>query len=157
MNIRFGTQADVELIREDLRGSWINHVDHDPEFINRAIVENTTLDEYFKSCFDGSDTSFLLIAEIDQQLAGFAKVDIKEIEKFYNETKILYIDDLYTVEQFRGKGVAKFLLAEVEKLAKDKGIKWLKGRVYSWNKPSQRTVESAGFKNMYSEWFKIIG
>ena len=156
MNLRFGTKEDIEKIKEPLRGSWIAHVDHDPEFVNRPIMENSTLEEYFSVCFDGSGKSQLLIAEIDGEIAGFAKVDVREVEKFYNEQTVLYLDDLYTMEQYRRQGVAAFLLKEVENLAREKKIKWLKARAYTWNKPVQKANEAAGWKNLYSEWFKIL-
>ncbi len=167
MNIRFGTKEDIEQIGEAIKGSWVAHVDNEPEFLNRKTLLGYDLVEYFANCFNGNGKSYLLIAEVgstqdspvcqgDMKIAGFAKLDVQEIQKFYNETTVFYIDDLYTMEAFREKGVATFLLKEAEKLAKEKGIKWLKGRIYTWNEPAQKTVESAGFKNMYSEWFKIL-
>lgn len=139
-----------------LKESWINHVDHDPEFINREIIEKSDLKNYFKDCFNGSGKSFAILAKEGEKYAGVLKVNIEKIEKFFNETKILFLDDLYVEESFRGKGVSAKLIEAAEKLAKEKKIKWTKARVYEFNIPAQKVFDKNGFKKLYSEYFKII-
>jgi GNAT superfamily N-acetyltransferase len=156
MKIRFGTKEDVAVVGPVLKKSWLMHVDNEPGFINREMIENADCSEYFSNCFDDSGKSKLLVAEIDGEVAGFAKIDFLTLQKFFNETRILYVDDIYTMEEYRGKGVARFVLEEVEKFAKEQNINWLKARVYTFNEPAQKTFESAGFKDVYSEYFKII-
>jgi len=156
MKIRFGTQQDVEIVGPAVKKSWLMHVDNEPGFINREVIENSDCTEYFDDCFNDSSKSRLLVAEIDDKIAGFAKVDFLTIQKFFNETRILYVDDIYTMEEYRGKGVAKFVLEEVEKFAKEQDINWLKARIYTFNDAAQKTFKSSGFKDIYSEYFKII-
>lgn len=156
MEFRIGIKEDISDIAEVLKSSWLMHADNEASYINRSVIENSNLEEYFTDCFNGSEKSYLLLALIDKNIAGFAKVNIEEIQKFFNETKIMYIDDIYTFEQYRKRGVSSFVLKEAEKLAKEKGIKWLKARVYNFNTPAQATFKSAGFKDLYSEYFKII-
>ncbi len=42
-------------------------------------MENFTLEEYFSNCFDGSGDSYLLIADLDDEIAGFAKVNVESV------------------------------------------------------------------------------
>jgi len=156
MNLRYGTKEDVLKIRDELKGLWLMHVDNEPKFINKDIICKSDLKDYFKDCFNGSGKAHLLIAEIDNNIAGFTKVKIDQLQNFFNQDKVLYVDDIYTIKNFRNKGVSTFLLKQAEKLAKDKDIKWLKARIYSFNKPAQAAFLSAGYKNLYSEYFKII-
>jgi diamine N-acetyltransferase len=156
MNFRLGTKEDVAAIGNELIGSWFMHEDHEPDFVNRAVLEKSDLNKYFENCFNDSGLSYFLIAEENKEIAGFVKLNIQEIQKFFNESTVLYVDDIYTRENYRGKGVALSLLKEAEKLAKEKNIKWLKARIYSFNKPAQNTFESAGYKNLYSEYFRIV-
>lgn len=156
MEFRLGTKEDVSAIAEALKSSWLMHADKESDFINRGVIESSNLEEYFADCFDGSDKSHLLVVQIDENIAGFTKVNIEEIQKFFNEMKVMYIDDIYTFKQYRNRGVSSSVLREVERLAKEKNIKWLKARVYSFNVPAQAAFEASGFKELYSEYFKII-
>ncbi len=132
------------------------HVDKASGYINPAAFENFSLDEYFKDCFNESGKAYLLIAEEDGKIAGFAKVNLQDIQSFFVQKKVLYIDDIYTMESFRNRGVGSSLLKEAEKLAIEKNVKWLKARIYSFNKPSQGMFESAGYENLYSEYFRRL-
>lgn len=156
MIIRQGTKKDVQKIKKYLIDSWLNHVDEEPEFLNRPIIEKSDLSSYFEDCFNGSKLSYFFIAEENSKIAGFLKVNIQELQPFFNETKVLYLDDGYVFEEYRGKGISKLLNQEAETLAKKLGIKWLKARVYQFNKSAQSALEKQGFKNLYSEWFKVI-
>lgn len=156
MNIRYGTQEDANKYGKYLKEMWLMHVDNEPEFVNRKVVEQSDLKDYFENCFNGSGKSYLFIAEENGGFAGLCKVNIEEIQKFFNQTTILYLDDIYVREEFRKKGVAKLLIAQTEILAKQKGIKWLKCRVYSFNSPAQNLFKLSGFKALYSEYFKVL-
>ena len=43
-----------------------------------------------------------------------------------------------------------------EKIAEERGIKWLKSRVYTFNKSDQKVMKKDGFEPLYSEYFKVI-
>ena len=149
-------KTTLRLLLIPLLDSWITHADAEPEFINRSTLENSNFEKYFTDCFSGNETSFLLIAEDEGTIAGFIKLSIQTIQSFFNETTVMYIDDIFTMENYRQRSVASLLLRKAHKLAKEKNIKWMKARVYSFNEPAQFTFESAGYKKLYSEYFKIL-
>ncbi len=156
MNIRRGIKEDVKSISKFLKEMWFMHVDNEPKFINRKVIKESDLASYFEDTFNGSNKSFLLIAEEKDEFIGLCKVNIQELQRFFNETKILYIDDIYVVKDFRKKGVAGKLLKEAEVIAKQNNIKWVKARVYEFNKPGQKMMDKSGYKSLYSEYFKIL-
>lgn len=52
----------------------------------------------------------------DEYLAGF--VFLK-----FTENKIIFLEDIYIKEEFRGSGIGKQVLNEIDNMAKEKGIK----------------------------------
>ncbi len=75
---------------------------------------------------------------------------------FYNFSTFLgrpgiYLEDLYVLEEYRGKGFGKMLLAYLAKEAVDKGYGRLEWAVLDWNEPSIRFYESLGARLM-KEW-----
>ncbi len=159
MNVRLGKRKDAELISGWLKEMWLLHSDNEPKFVSeRKIGSYTTkrIARYLKDCFNGSNKSYLLVAENDDAVAGFLKADVAKIQSFFMETRVLYLDDMYVKEDYRGKGISKALYAEAEKIAKKRKIKWLKARVYDFNKPAQAMAKSVGLRPLYSEYFKIL-
>ena len=155
MKIRTATKDDIPEIKKGLLESWLSHVDNEADYYNRERVEKSDIETYYTNALN-SDASFVLVIEENVQLSGFGKADIQEVEPWYKEQKVLFIDDIFINKEFRKKGYAKELLQEFEKIAKNNGIKWLKARVYSFNEPAKKLNASYGFYPLYSEYFKII-
>jgi len=75
---------------------------------------------------------------------------------FYNFSTFLakpgiYLEDLYVLEEHRGKGFGKVLLAYLAKEAVEKGCGRLEWAVLDWNEPSIDFYKSLGAKLM-NEW-----
>jgi GNAT superfamily N-acetyltransferase len=75
---------------------------------------------------------------------------------FYNFSTFLgrpgiYLEDLFVLEDQRGKGFGKAMLACLAKLAVDKGCGRLEWAVLDWNEPSIDFYKSLGAKLM-DEW-----
>lgn len=130
------------------------HADEEPEFMNLEVFKKANPEKYYQSV-DG-EKSILLIAEDNGTLAGFLKLDVKEIERLFRSKEVLYGDEIYVVEGYRNKGVAKMLLEEAEKIAKQRGIKLMKARVYHFNDKAQSLLQKQGYKALYSEHYKVI-
>lgn len=156
MNIRTGKITDIPQIKEYLLDSWLTHVKQEPKFINPKTFYNTNLKNYLKNCFNHSYKSYLFVAEDNNEIIGLIKLNVELIESFFYQNRILYIDDIYVSKNFRKQGVAKKLIETAEKIAKKRNLKWIKAKVYQFNKAAQNTFTSSGFKPLYSEYFKIL-
>ena len=156
MTTRLGSNTDIHIkrIAQHIKEIGMMHAHQEPEYINREVIENEDAEEYCRG-IDGK-TSFIVIAEDGKELAGFLKVVIKEIEPFFKPNKVLYLDQIFVLENFRKRGVSKLLIAKAEELARSKKIKLLKARVYQFNAPAQQTLKSSNFKQLYSEYFKAL-
>lgn len=159
MKTRLGRREDIKEIVGYLKEMWMMHAKMEPEYVSAKKIGAYTperIKRYLKDCFNGSKKSFLLIAEEDWEMAGFLKVDIVKIQSFFVETRVAYLDDVYVLEKYRGRGVTRELVQEAKRLAKKRGIKWLEARIYEFNKPAQKTFEKLGMRSLYSEWFGKI-
>lgn len=159
MNIRLGTKADAPEVAKYLKEMWLMHCTEEPKYVSAAKIgayKESRITKYLKDCFNKSGKSYLLIAEEGKEIAGFLKIDITKIESFYIQTKVLFLDDIFVKDKYRKQGIAKKLILEAEEIAKKKKIKWLKCKIYEFNKPAQEMVKSRNFKALYSEYFKII-
>ena len=117
----------VRPIREDDRGAWQPLWDGYNAFYGRhgdtALAPEITAATW-QHFFDPNEPVFALVAESDGQLLGLAHY------LFHRSTTRLgltcYMQDLFTSQEARGKGVGRALIEGVYRAAKDAGI----GRVY---------------------------
>jgi GNAT superfamily N-acetyltransferase len=159
MKIRLGERRDVDEVAGCLKEMWLMHCDMEPDFVSKRKISAYSperIKRYLKDCFSKSGKSYLLIAEDNDKMIGFLKADVVKIQSFFVENRVLYLDDGYVKEEYRRRGVSKVLQAEAEKIAKRRGIRWLKGRIYEFNKPAKEYAKSVGMRPLYSEYFKIL-
>lgn len=92
----------------------------------------------------------VLIAEWQQQPAGFAFY-------FFNYSTWLgrpglYLEDLFVIPEFRGKGIGKALLVELARIAVRLNCGRMQWQVLDWNQPAIDFYESLGAKHL-TEWY----
>jgi GNAT superfamily N-acetyltransferase len=159
MKIRLGERKDASVVAGYLKEMWLMHCDMEPEYVSKKIIGGYSperIKRYLKDCFNKSGKSYLLIAEENNELVGFLKADVVKIQRFFVENRVLFLDDGYVKKEYRRRGISKALQAEAEKIARKRKIKWIKGRIYEFNKPVQGLAESVGMRPLYSEYFKIL-
>ncbi len=98
----------------------------------------------------------VLFAVIDGKKIGFALY-------FYNFSTFLgrsglYLEDLFVLPDYRGKGYGKWILKELARIALERGCGRLEWRCLDWNKPSIGFYLSLGAEPM-EEWtvYRISG
>lgn len=154
--IRKGTRDDIPEIKKCLIDSWVNHAKNVSNLLDEDRMRKSDIDGYYKKAFANPETSFIFIAEVDGKFAGFQRSDIQEIPNFFKYNKILYLDDIYVLPEFREQGIATKLIQESEKKAKELGIKRLQARVYSFNKPTQKLLSKLDYSSPYATWDKLL-
>jgi len=125
---------------------------HDLPFLKRWLMEGEIL-KWFPMCDEKEIDDSIRIwngytkigaaitVECDGVICGMANLYVQPFKRFAHQALFSIVVD----EKYRGKGIGRQLLEELEKLAKEKfGIEILHLEVYDGN-PAQRIYEKAGF------------
>jgi len=156
ISIRSATRDDLGEIIALTKPMWVEHGLREPKFLRKIYLEKYDSVAYFEPCFSPNTTNHLLVAENNEHIVGCVRGEEIEVDGMFVTQKAIYVDDLVVRDTYRGKGLGKLLLSEIEKLAKNNEIKLLKTRIYSFNSPAQRLAQKQGFRNLYSECFKVL-
>lgn len=115
-----------------------------------------TVDQIDRALFGPDPVPRVLIAEWDGEPVGFALW-------FHNFSTFLarpgiWLEDLFVRPEARGRGVGKALLAELARIAVERGYGRVEWWVLDWNAPSIAFYESLGATAM-DEWtvFRLAG
>jgi GNAT superfamily N-acetyltransferase len=90
--------------------------------------------------------SIFLIAEIDRELAGYAKLIVDSIEPGIKAEKPIELNRLYSQQRFLGQGVGQTLMEACFEFAKEKGHDTMWLGVWEYNPRAQRFYEKNGFE-----------
>jgi GNAT superfamily N-acetyltransferase len=99
-----------------------------------------------ESLFGPRPEAEVIIASADGRPAGFALF-------FHNYSTFLgrrglYLEDLFVKPAFRGRGIGKRLLAELARIAVDRGCGRFEWTVLDWNEPAIGFYKSLGAQSM---------
>jgi GNAT superfamily N-acetyltransferase len=108
------------------------------------------------SFFGAAPSAEAVIARVGEEPVGFAVW-------FYNHSTFLgrrglYLEDLFVVPEWRGRGVGRALLAHLARVAVAGGCGRMEWSVLNWNEPAIRFYRSLNAKPM-DEWtvFRLTG
>ncbi|GBR73402.1 acetyltransferase GNAT family protein [Candidatus Termititenax aidoneus] len=131
ISLRRGTEADAELLLEFIRAlAEYEHliVSSDAEILRRDVF----LDKRAEAVF----------AEIAGQPVGMALFFFTY--STFSGRKVIYLEDIFVKDAFRGQGIGKELLCYVARLAVEQNCDRLDWAALSWNKPAQDFYQKLG-------------
>ena len=139
--IRKAEQEDVPLVLD-----FIQKLAAYERLSHEVVATEKELDRYL---FGEEKVAEVVIGYFQDVPVGFALY-------FYNFSTFLakpgiYLEDLFVLEEQRGKGYGKALLSYLAKLAVEKDCGRLEWAVLDWNEPSIEFYKSLGAKIM-DEW-----
>lgn len=104
--------------------------------------------------FDGYETIYAMVAERDDQLLGIVHY------LFHRHTTmagpICYLQDLYTLESERGKGVGRALIEAVYERAKEAGSSRVYWQTHETNQTAMRLYDSVAEKSGFVVYRKAL-
>ena len=114
----------------------------------------------FKKCakkyLKKNSNTFLLIAEINKQAAGFIHCEIQKRPNAYTVKKIGFITDLFTKTKYRNKQIGAKLIQKAIKKLKNKKIKHVWLEALTTNTKALKFYEKQGFKEFKKKLKKQI-
>ncbi|MDH3698079.1 MAG: GNAT family N-acetyltransferase [Flavobacteriaceae bacterium] len=92
-----------------------------------------------------TDTFYVLVAEHDGQIVSCGYGTTKEARPYLDHAHYAYLGFMFTLEEYRGKGINKLIVDALVEWAKIKGLKEIRLTVYQDNIPAIKAYEKAGF------------
>jgi GNAT superfamily N-acetyltransferase len=133
------------------------------DFITQLAIYEKMLDDVVSTeeslsnyLFGDTPFAYVLIGEYHNQPVGFA-LFFTNFSTFLGRPGI-FLEDLFVLPEFRGKGFGKTLLAFLAKLAVNNNFGRVEWTVLNWNTPAIDVYKSLGAKQM-DEWsiFRLTG
>jgi len=137
MDFRFATPADVSTIL-----GFINELAEYEKMADEVIATEELLKEWI---FEKKKAEVIFALENGKEV-GFA-LFFHNFSTFLGRAGI-YLEDLFVKPEFRGKGYGKGLLAELARIAVERGCGRLEWACLDWNKPSIDFYLSLGAARM---------
>lgn len=147
LQFRFAEEKDVALI---LR--FIKELAEYEQMLDEVVATEEILKEWI---FDKNKAEVIFVLE-DNVEVGFA-LFFHNFSTFLGRSGI-YLEDLYVMPQYRGKGYGKGLLKKLAQIAVERGCGRLEWWCLDWNKPSINFYLSLGAQAM-EDWtvYRITG
>lgn len=138
--IRFATEKDVDLILDFIKGlakyeKMENEVVASPEILREWIFEKKKAEVIF-ALDNGKEVGFALFFHNFSTFLGRSGI---------------YLEDLFVLPEYRGKGHGKALLKELARITVERGCGRLEWCCLDWNKPSIDFYLSLGAKPL-DDW-----
>jgi GNAT superfamily N-acetyltransferase len=141
LRIEAATERDLPLIL-----SFIRKIAEYEKLSHLVVATEETLRE---SLFGARPVAETLLAYWNDTPAGYA-IFFHNFSTFLGRAGI-YLEDIFVEPELRGKGIGKALLAEVARVAQERGCGRMEWSVLDWNKPSIDFYLGLGAKSM-DEW-----
>jgi ribosomal protein S18 acetylase RimI-like enzyme len=145
--------AEISEMFADLQNE---HAKNEPDIFKKNNPESDTR-ERFTSDLENENLIYLK-AIIDDTIVGYISTRIVRQQKhfFYNDFNLGRIEQIYTLPSFRGQGIAKKLILEIELLLKKNGIYEIELFVWSFNKSAVNLYSSLDFTSRMARYSKKI-
>jgi ribosomal protein S18 acetylase RimI-like enzyme len=157
LSIRQATAEDAKLLTDLAYTTFWDAFAHHPK--NAA----DDLNHYMRQAFNfeqiaselADEKSIFLIAEINGEAAGYAKIIVDNIEPGITAERPIELNRLYSHQRFLGQGVGQSLMDACFDRAKQEAcdVMWL--GVWEFNPRAQRFYERNGFHKVGSHTFVL--
>ena len=92
-----------------------------------------------------NDGYYVLVAEHAGQIVSCGYGTTKEARPYLDHTYYAYLGFMYTLEEYRGRGINKMIVEALVAWAKAEGLIEIRLTVYQDNIPAIKAYEKAGF------------
>ena len=133
--------------------AFAHHPKNAPDDLNHYMRQAFSLEQTTAELTDVK--SIFLIAEIEGEAAGYAKIIFDHIEEGIIAERPVELNRLYSHQQFLGRGIGQALMDACFARARADGcdVMWL--GVWEFNPRAQRFYEKNGFRVVGSHVFQL--
>ena len=147
VKFRFAQRSDIPLILDFIKG-----LAEYEKMSDEVVADEKTLEEWI---FDKEKAEVIFALE-GEKAGGFA-LFFHNFSTFLGRAGI-YLEDLFVLPEYRGKGYGKALLKKLAAITVERGCGRLEWCCLDWNKPSIDFYLSLGAKPL-SDWttYRVTG
>ncbi len=157
IEIRQATKLDAEMLSDlcyqTFWDAFHEHPKNSPEDMADYMAKAFSLKQIKTELADTQN--IFLIAEIENEAAGYAKLIVKSHEEPVKAVKPIELARLYSHQKFLGKGVGVKLMEESFELAKRLNCDAMWLGVWEFNPRAQRFYEKYGFRHIGQHIFQL--
>ena len=124
-----------------------------PEDMRAYINEFMSVEAFDRELTDENSTFF--IAEINGEMAGYAKLQENSAEKCVSDANPIELQRLYVDQSYHGKGIARDLMDECFAEARRKNYRTMWLGVWEFNFRAQKFYEKIGFRKVGTHVFQL--
>jgi ribosomal protein S18 acetylase RimI-like enzyme len=157
LTIRQATATDAKVLTDlaytTFWDAFAHHPKNAPDDLNHYMRQAFSHDQIAAELQD--EKCIFLIAELDGEPAGYAKLISDVIEPGINSERPIELNRLYSHQQFLGKGIGQGLMDACIERAKreNRDVMWL--GVWEYNPRAKRFYEKNGFRVVGSHVFQL--
>ncbi|GAB6196199.1 N-acetyltransferase family protein [Lysobacter xanthus] len=122
-----------------------------PRLRDRTQVEAADLASVAAALRDESGTCAVIVAEVDDDLAGF--IHVRQVRDYYTQSDIAHVSDVVVARFAEGRGIGRLLMAQAEQWARSRGHRLVQLYVLPENGPARGLYETLGY---VPEWLKYV-
>lgn len=157
IKIRKATIEDAEMLTplayKTFWDAFHDHPKNAPEDLADYMSKAFSLEQIRRELADGN--SIFLIAEMENEPVGYAKLVVDYIEPGVTAEKPIELNRLYSKTEYLGKGVGAALMEECFAVAKNLGCDAMWLGVWEYNPRAQRFYEKYGFRRVGKHTFHL--
>lgn len=133
--------------------AFAHHPKNAPDDLNHYMRQAFNVEQIAAELADAKN--IFLIAEIEGETAGYAKIILDTIEPGITATRPIELSRLYSHQKFLGQGVGQTLLDACFGRAREENrdVMWL--GVWEYNPRAQRFYEKNGFRIVGKHTFQL--
>ena len=157
LSIREATVGDAQLLTglayTTFWDAFAHHPKNAPDDLNHYMRQAFNVEQIGTELADAKN--IFLVAELDDEAAGYAKIIIDNIEPGITAEKPIELSRLYSHQKHLGQGVGQALMDACFERARteDRDVMWL--GVWEYNPRAQRFYERNGFRVVGSHVFLL--
>jgi GNAT superfamily N-acetyltransferase len=92
-----------------------------------------------------SEHAEVLVAEVDDIIVSSGYAKIKDSQPFYTHNTYSYLGFMYTLPEYRGRGINKMIIDKLIEWSKIQGLNEVRLQVYLHNESALAAYKKAGF------------
>ncbi len=155
--VRQATDGDAKLLADlaytTFWDAFAHHPKNAPDDLNHYMRQAFNVEQTASELAD--DRNVFLLAQIDGELAGYAKVTIGTTEQGVTAERPIELNRLYAHQRFLGMGIGQTLLEKAFELGRHENcdVMWL--GVWEYNPRAQKFYEKNGFQIVGKHIFQL--